>query len=224
MEAVLGASTVTSTAARYVCAPDARVLRPAECAILMAHLDRVHAERCGSAVLGAAAAGQHDYDTADLDRDYDADGGGDGVGTAVAVGDGDDASVAVTRVAHTLKDLKLRLSLVELSRLVGPSACARLLRAFAAAHSPPPSTAWLRRCAAYGECIGFHLDAGAKRTMQVPLNGDHEYEGGRLVYAVRGMLHAPRRPAGCYTLHDDTIAHGVSTLLAGVRYGLFLRD
>ena len=107
---------------------------------------------------------------------------------------------------------------MQLATLVGPASADRLVATF----GREPSQVWLRRCAAHGECIDFHLDHCA-RTMQVPLNGDDEYEGGRLVFVAGGKMHAPPRPAGSFTIHDDAIAHGVSTLICGVRYSLFLR-
>lgn len=68
--------------------------------------------------------------------------------------------------------------------------------------------------------MNFHTDNSLK-TMQVALNGDNEYVGGRLVYATQGQLVIPARPEGSITIHDNTIAHGVSLLESGVRYGLF---
>ena len=54
-----------------------------------------------------------------------------------------------------------------------------------------------------------------------PLNGEASYEGGRLVFATSEGLVAPPRPAGSATVHDHRVAHGVTKLTAGVRYGLF---
>ena len=61
----------------------------------------------------------------------------------------------------------------------------------------------------------------SKRTLQVALNGDDEYEGGRLVFATNGTLIAPERSEGTVTIHQNDIAHGVSLLESGIRYGLF---
>jgi predicted 2-oxoglutarate/Fe(II)-dependent dioxygenase YbiX len=58
-------------------------------------------------------------------------------------------------------------------------------------------------------------------SMQVALNDESEYEGGRLVYATDEGLLCPSRTAGSATLHDNTIAHGVSLHTRGVRYSLF---
>ena len=81
----------------------------------------------------------------------------------------------------------------------------------------------VRRCEEHGRCIKFHTDRSLK-TMQVPLNDETEYEGGRLVFATKDGLVYPPRPAGSATLHRNTIAHGVTTLTSGVRYGLFLLE
>jgi hypothetical protein len=42
----------------------------------------------------------------------------------------------------------------------------------------------IRRCEAHGKFINFHTDVSLK-TMQVALNGDDEYSGGRLVYVTK---------------------------------------
>ncbi len=52
------------------------------------------------------------------------------------------------------------------------------------------------------------------------LNGDEEYTGGRLAFS--GVLEIPSRPSGSMTIHEGNIAHGVTELQSGVRYGLFL--
>ena len=78
----------------------------------------------------------------------------------------------------------------------------------------------LRRVEAHGQCIQFHLDHLATRVMQVPLNGDDEYVGGRLMYATHSGMLQPARPAGSATIHN-TVVHGVSEMVSGVRYGLY---
>ena len=60
--------------------------------------------------------------------------------------------------------------------------------------------------------------------MQVALNDDSEYAGGRLVFATRNGFIVPRRPAGSATIHTNDIVHGVTALHSGVRYGLFFCD
>ena len=43
----------------------------------------------------------------------------------------------------------------------------------------------IRRCEAHNKLINFHTDVSLK-TMQVAINGDDEYVGGRLTYAADG--------------------------------------
>ncbi len=69
-----------------------------------------------------------------------------------------------------------------------------------------------------GRCINFHTGV-TRRTIQVVLNDESEYDGGRLVYATDEGLLWPSRRAGSAILLDDSIAHGVSMHLRGVRYG-----
>ena len=57
--------------------------------------------------------------------------------------------------------------------------------------------------------------------MQVALNTDDEYKGGRLTFMTTLGAISPPRPAGTITVHDNTIVHGVTLLKSGVRYGLF---
>jgi hypothetical protein len=78
----------------------------------------------------------------------------------------------------------------------------------------------LRRTSAVGKFIDWHVDE-AKATLQLALNSDTDYEGGRLVYIVNGQPYTPTRPAGTVTVHGDDVVHGVSTLKSGVRYGLY---
>lgn len=79
----------------------------------------------------------------------------------------------------------------------------------------------IRRCCAHGKFINFHTDVSL-RTLQLAINGDHEYEGGRLAYLTNGEMVIPERPAGSITIHGNDIVHAVTKLHTGVRYGLFL--
>ena len=61
--------------------------------------------------------------------------------------------------------------------------------------------------------------------MQIALNDETEYEGGRLVFATASFgFDQPSRPAGSAVIHTDRVAHGVTALRSGVRYSLFLCD
>ena len=79
----------------------------------------------------------------------------------------------------------------------------------------------LRRCSEKGKCIKFHCDHSLQ-TMQIPLNDENEYIGGKLCFVMNEKLFYPKRLAGSATIHRNNIAHAVTTLRAGVRYGLFL--
>ena len=121
---------------------------------------------------------------------------------------------------------RLELDRGEAERLVGAETFAALEETFdtglpTSSASPPHTMIVVRRCVKRGQLIPFHTDH-SKRTLQVALNGDDEYKGGRLVFATASGLRTPRRAAGTATLHDCTVAHGVTALLSGARYGFFL--
>ena len=98
----------------------------------------------------------------------------------------------------------------------------RGLRKADGASEPPFNGIKLRRTEAVcGRCIDFHRDVSL-RTMQMPLNDESEYVGGRLVYAhADGRVSVPTRTPGSATIHDCEIVHGVTEMVAGVRRALF---
>ena len=118
---------------------------------------------------------------------------------------------------YILEDYKLKLSPSQLKDMIGEESFNDLETLF----GQPYDEILIRRCQAHGQFIKFHTDV-SKRTLQVALNGDDEYEGGRLVFATNGALIAPERPEGTVTIHHNDIAHGVSLLESGIRYGLFI--
>ena len=75
-------------------------------------------------------------------------------------------------------------------------------------------------------CIAFHPDGTyASCTLQITINGDDEYQGGRLCfYAPDAGLHIPPRPSGTVTIHPRHQLHGVTRLISGKRYSLFVVD
>ena len=121
-------------------------------------------------------------------------------------------------------ELRLTVSDGELCGLIGVENFESLCRVFG---SPVDKIMMRRVTASCGEpcpeqrCVFFHTD-WSKRTMQVALSGDHEYDGGRLIFATSRGFVQPARPAGCATIHNGGLTHGVSVLSAGTRYGLFL--
>ena len=131
-----------------------------------------------------------------------------------------DANHAWAEDGAASKDFKHYLTQTQLISLVGAKAFTRL----ASCMGNPPTHIVVRRCCEHGRCIKFHKDRSLK-TMQVPLNGEHEYKGGRLVFVTRGRgMTLPVRSAGSATLHRNNVAHGVTTLVSGIRYGLFLLE
>ena len=115
-----------------------------------------------------------------------------------------------------LEDLKIYLRKEELQYMIGEGLFKKLLKLFAGRCDGIV----VRRCQAHGKLINFHTDESAK-TLQVSLNDDCEYEGGKLMYATRGKLEVPKRNLGTVTVHDNRIVHGVTLFESGVRYGLF---
>ena len=116
------------------------------------------------------------------------------------------------------QDFKLQISNKELVQLIGHISYNNLTKIFDGKHDK----ILLRRCMKHGNVIKFHIDNNYK-TLQVPLNSESSYQGGRLVYVTKheGMVFA-KRNAGSLTIHNNNIAHGVTCLESGVRYGLFL--
>jgi len=130
-------------------------------------------------------------------------------------------SIAMFGMSEDFTDYKVKLSTeLAIELFGGESRFAKLQHIF----SSPVSQILLRRCSAHGKFIDFHTDH-SRRTMQIALNGDDEYIGGRLVFVTREeqsvKFMIPNREAGIATIHNDTIIHGVTQLVKGVRYGLF---
>lgn len=69
----------------------------------------------------------------------------------------------------------------------------------------------MRRCQAYGKLINFHTDQSSK-TLQLCLNDDSEYVGGRLLFTTKGRVEIPLRKRGTVTVHSNRIVHGVTKM------------
>jgi predicted 2-oxoglutarate/Fe(II)-dependent dioxygenase YbiX len=114
------------------------------------------------------------------------------------------------------------LTLPQLQGPVGAASTRELVAAFGESHAI--NAIKLRRVLPSGHTyIKLHTDTHRK-TLQVPLNHESEYEGGRLVFVNEQTLRleAPCRRAGSITIHDNSIVHGVTPLIKGARYSLFL--
>jgi hypothetical protein len=82
----------------------------------------------------------------------------------------------------------------------------------------------LRRTKPTGGCIPFHLDALEEggETVQICLNDQNEYLGGRLVFLTKHGISIPERKKGDMTRHSCFVLHGVTRLHSGIRYSLFV--
>ena len=63
----------------------------------------------------------------------------------------------------------------------------------------------------------FHTDTSAV-TINVALNDDADFAGGRLLCCYDGSVRVVERTEGEATIHAATLLHGVSLLTSGVRY------
>jgi hypothetical protein len=123
-------------------------------------------------------------------------------------------------------DVLVTIGLEQLGAVVGVSTAEKLVAFFAKSAGDITEGSVLliklRRVEAQGKWIHFHTDTHSKRTMQIALNGEDEYEGGRLLFATGAGFILPHRPAGGVTIHSGGIVHGVNAMVSGVRYGLYL--
>ena len=118
-------------------------------------------------------------------------------------------------------DMKINLNKGEITSIIGPLALRELGKLFAGNQGHTYDEILIRRCQATGKFINFHTDH-SKRTMQVSINSDRDYEGGQLMYLANGQIHIPSRSEpGTISIHENDIVHGVTELVSGVRYGLF---
>jgi ubiquitin len=117
------------------------------------------------------------------------------------------------------RDIRIEISYQELTQYVGKEAAERVMRSFNRCFD----TIKLRRVCAHGRCIAFHTDYSLQ-TMQIPLNEPQDYAGGRLLFATAAGLEQPPRKPGSAVIHTKDAVHGVTTLVSGSRYSLFVCD
>jgi hypothetical protein len=136
---------------------------------------------------------------------------------------------------NDLNDFQMNLTIDELNQLIAdPNGFDHIEKKI---FQHPITEMILRRVVAHGQGIPKHLDH-AKFTMQVALNSPDEYDGCRLFFLLPSsslpsstetttvkedddFVCIPERPIGSYTIHDNTIIHGVSRMTRGIRYSLF---
>ena len=74
-------------------------------------------------------------------------------------------------------------------------------------------------------CINFHCDGVyASVTVQIALNDESEYKGGKLCFFANDRLDLLARPAGSMTQHPAKVLHAVTSLTEGTRKSLFVVD
>ena len=78
----------------------------------------------------------------------------------------------------------------------------------------------LRRVEDHGHSINFHTDY-SRKTMQIMLSDQDQYEGCELVFVTSNGFEKPTRMPGQATIHDNSILHGVTEMKSGVRHSLF---
>ncbi len=160
---------------------------------------------------------------------------GAGLDAALAALAGSPAAAEAASVARgsTRRDFRMLLAAPTVVAALGAGGVAAILGALEAVRGAPAGAAplalarvvfVLRRTEARAEdpqWINFHYDAAAL-TAQVPLSGGGDTVGGRTVYALpSGELLVPPRAAGAVLAHHGDVAHGVTQLERGVRYGLY---
>jgi len=156
--------------------------------------------------------------------------GADGAFAAERRGAPAAAVAAAVAAGSSRVDFKLLLGGATVAAALGEAGVAAVLGALEAVRRAPPGAPplalahvvfALRRTEAQREAkwIGFHADPTGL-TAQVPLGG--ETVGGKTVFALPcGRLLVPERAAGAVLAHHGDVAHGVTALEKGLRYGLY---
>tara|TARA_A100001015_G_scaffold195109_1_gene217496 strand:+ start:1273 stop:2448 length:1176 start_codon:yes stop_codon:yes gene_type:complete len=116
-----------------------------------------------------------------------------------------------------------------LNALFGIDNGARIYRQLTSLHSinyPDEKKIVLRRMQGPSSgCIHFHRDGPyATKTVQMTLNNDNEYLGGRLCFFTYDQLKIPERKSGSITIHQSSVMHAVTRMIDGCRYSLFVVD
>ena len=116
-------------------------------------------------------------------------------------------------VSHGKHDEHVQLSLAELQQLVGTEQAQRLAHLYQSSIDKVTAIGkiTIRRVVAVPQhhWLAFHTDVDSCKTMQVALNHEDEYQGGRLVFVTKEGFVQPARPPGTYTIHHCNVPHGV---------------
>ena len=114
-------------------------------------------------------------------------------------------------------DFKLNITTETLIELLGDTIVNKLTSLYNGYYN----TIYIRKVTGNNSLIDFHKDH-SKRTMKIALNDPSEFVGGDLVYLTEGLIHKPEQIKGSTTIHNNDIIHGVTPIISGIRYSLFI--
>ena len=114
-------------------------------------------------------------------------------------------------------DFKLNITKEILIELIGETIFNKLTSLYNGYYN----TIYIRKVTGNNSLIDFHKDH-SKRTMKIALNDPSEFVGGDLVYLTDGLIHKPEQIKGSITIHNNDIIHGVTPIISGIRYSLFM--
>ena len=123
----------------------------------------------------------------------------------------------INTIKSNENDFKLNITKEKLIELIGDTIFNKLITIYEGFYN----TLYIRRVIGDKSLINFHKDY-SNRTMKIALNNQSEFEGGDLVYLTDGCFHKPDQLKGSITIHNNDIIHGVTPILSGIRYSLFI--
>ena len=118
---------------------------------------------------------------------------------------------------NDLNDYKLNIDDDKLKELIGEKPYKKIITLFDGEHN----TIYIRKVKGDNSMIDFHKDYSTK-TLKIPLNKGSDYKGGDLIYLTNGKINKPEQKIGSMTIHTNDIIHGVSPIVSGIRYSLFV--
>tara|TARA_B110000285_G_scaffold230409_1_gene296971 strand:+ start:260 stop:1078 length:819 start_codon:yes stop_codon:yes gene_type:complete len=118
---------------------------------------------------------------------------------------------------NDLTDYKLNIDDNKLKEIIGARSYNKLIKLYDGEHN----TIYIRRVKGNNSMIDFHKDYSTK-TLKIPLNKESDYKGGDLIYLTNGKINKPEQKIGSMTIHTNDIVHGVSPIVSGIRYSLFV--
>jgi hypothetical protein len=120
-------------------------------------------------------------------------------------------------IDENTNDHKLNIKEEQLIELIGEGTFQKIISMYSGTYN----TIYIRKVLGNNSLIDFHKDY-SKRTMKIALNETSEYKGGDLIYLTDGKVHRPEQLQGSVTIHNNDIIHGVTPIVKGERYSLFV--